>query len=46
MTFSVFSVSIENYISPELESKKPCGKKQQSPQADQALDHYFQKEYI
>ena len=34
MTFSVFSVWIENYNSLELESKKPYGKKQQSSQAD------------
>lgn len=46
MTFSISSVWIENCNSLELESKKPSGKKQQSLQADQALDHYFQKEYV
>lgn len=43
VTFSVFCVWTENYNSLELESKKPCGKRQQSPQAAQALAHYFQK---
>lgn len=46
MTFSVSSVGIENSNSLSKNQRNLVGKKQQKPQAEQALDHYFQKEYM